>query len=165
MPSIAVDGQGGINIIFLRTAQPDNTDPPSVRVTVRYARWPSFASLAAFQRPFLADLSDPFRPWTGSFNDFQMICAAGCSDVYAGWASSQSGTWDLYVSHIDVGPCTAIADFDQNGSVDVADAAGFLAAFSASAPAADVNRDAAVNGSDFTAFMDDYACGGCTPHP
>ncbi len=164
LPSIAIDALGGINLLFLRTTSPDSSSLADTRVTARYARWPGFASLTSGARAFTQDLSDPFVPWgTFSGNDYQMITASGC-DVYAGWASDQSGNWEVYVSHIDLYPCyiPVPADVDSNGVVNPADAAAFTNAFIAGTPPADVDHSGTVTTNDATLFLQSYACG-CDP--
>lgn len=53
----------------------------------------------------------------------------------------------------------ALADFDNNGTVDTLDFLAFLNAFSAGDPIADANHDGTVNTLDFLFFLNAFNIG------
>ncbi len=157
-PALAIDHLGGINLTFGQAFH-HVSDAAAPSFTIRYARWPSRAALAANQPPFLAVLSPPAAPWPPGYgNDYMGVTASGCL-AYAAWASSQpTGRWHIYVNRI-VLPCPA--DADASGIIDGLDPITFVAHYAAQQPQADVNDDGTINPQDYSDFIAAYACGAC----
>jgi hypothetical protein len=104
MPSITIDGCGGVSLIFLRTAdigECSSCNPP--RVKVRYAWWPSITALATppHAPSYVTDLSPEFRMLApGVGYDYIMITSSG-GEIYPAWAQQTNpGQWDLFVAHL-----------------------------------------------------------------
>lgn len=153
MPSIVIDSAGGINLLITRTSA-TSEDP---NVVVRHARWSSFESLKNQDSPSLQNLSQLFFAWphVGN-NDYQMMWLAGCK-LYAAYTSSESGTWDIYVSVIALDDACADADTDGGGDVTIADVNVFYAAFAEGEPIADRNRDRTVDAMEWLRFFGAYS--------
>jgi hypothetical protein len=161
LPSIAIDGLGGINLLFWRTNSPDGTPPEQAAASVRYARFASFSQVLAGQNAsFWQDLSAQVHPTPG-FGDYFMLTAVGCGRLYAAWVTDQSGTSQVYVNRINASGSCDVADADSSGLVNVDDALAFTTAFAGANPAADVNRDQHVDAEDAAAF---YGAWNSVPH-
>jgi hypothetical protein len=160
MPAVAIDPLGGINLLYVNSRDSD-VSGGITRVAVRYARFPSVASLTgpAFVRDLspLFALTSQFRIGAGA-HDYQMIVSAGCA-LYAAYAyPADGGVGSIFVRRITVGPC-GTADADTDGAVTAADVALFSAAFPVAGQAADVNMDDRVNARDVLDFMGAFARG------
>ncbi len=158
LPALVIDDFGGINVLYCQIHENVAAEPPTL-YTVRYARWPNRAALEAGQPPVLLVLSPPSEPFTLlQGHEYQGITASRCW-VYAAWASKHSGTWQVYVSCINLCP----ADADASGTLDPLDPVTFGVQFAAQQAAADVNEDGLISPQDYSDFFAAYACGACPP--
>jgi hypothetical protein len=163
MGKVAIDNQGGINLLFLcareTTYRPEQRYTP---VSVRYARWPSRQALEAGQ-PGLKWSSDDFQAWqTTDGNDYIGLTFSGCAG-YGIYSDDLDGSWRIKVVKIIL-PC--LADVTADGVINSADASVFGSAYIAQQPLADVNRDSAINAQDVTDFVTAFTCGSCAvPQP
>ncbi|MEX2218165.1 MAG: GC-type dockerin domain-anchored protein [Phycisphaerales bacterium] len=161
MPAVLLDGEGGVNLLFIShrdtgqlTALPE--------VTVRFARFPSIASMSG-NNAAVRDLTQPF-PVTSTFNiglqhnDYQMAALEGCV-IYCAYARTDPANPSLgssiFVRRLLVGQCE-LADADMNARVNSADPVAFLSALAAGSPDADVNRDGVLNAQDFVDYTAAY---------
>jgi hypothetical protein len=158
MPTLRIDALGGINLLFCQAPDIPASRTPTL-YSVRYARWPSLAALEAGCAPFLSVLSSGQQPWPSTAgNDYMGLTASG-RDVYAAWAGSQSGDWQVYVSRIRL---FCPADLNADGVTDSRDAALFAAAYMAGDPSADLDGDGAITARDVAAFTAPCAAGLCS---
>lgn len=173
LPAVTVDALGGVDVLFYTTSpyvQPDDTPDADVMLQARLVRIPSFSgSLTGGLQVW--KLAQPFHAWvdlgTGNpkfVGDYNGACTAGCSSWFSFMQTAAASNGDLYygiyVAKLDV--CSLVADLDTNGALNAADAGAFVSAFSAGAPEADVNHDAAVDANDVAAFAQCVNCG-CNP--
>lgn len=165
MPSMTVDGQQGITIMFVISFDPDTTDYDHTRVRIRCARWPSLSALLAGAMPTVRELSaTPFRPRAGvGNNEYHMLSSSAC-DISGAWAAPKNdpvnGDWHIFVSRMTL--TCFVADVTADGRITAEDAVVFFNAFIAADPLADVNHDQDVNLQDATGFIASYGCG-CNP--
>jgi hypothetical protein len=152
MPSICVDKNGGINLLYCREqADIDDTET----ISVRYARWASWSSLAAGNAGSVTSFTPNFPGRINTGNDYQMICNAGCK-LYAAYASQETGVWNIYVRVITLDSC-GDADTDGSGDVTTNDFATFNTAYMGNDPLADRNLDGSVNATDANQFLTAYS--------
>ncbi|MEX2218959.1 MAG: GC-type dockerin domain-anchored protein [Phycisphaerales bacterium] len=181
IPAIAIDGEGGINILFIHTTSPDgpNTPTPPAQRTlanVYYARFTDRTQLAA--TPFIDDLTpggfevSPIVNGSGlsigfNLNEYMMLDAVGCT-VYAVYCRTEIppvtgdrlGTVCFRRISVTDG---CMADSDGDGAITANDPPAFMNAYAAGAPRADMNLDGTVNAQDGVAFLSAYAAASGTP--
>jgi hypothetical protein len=169
MPSIAIDGVGGINLLFYETRHnPVPDDYPSAFLDAYYTRITGFGT--SHQQVFTARLSpttfctdclecgfpNPCEyedPSLVQFiGDYNTIDAAGC-DAYVAYMTTETGQRHYYVRRIDLCP----PDADDNLVVNTIDVSSFQALFAAHDPKADFNRDGIVDVNDLAGFLASYA--------
>lgn len=169
-PAVALDQDGGVNLLFVNARGPDVTDDATF-VTIRYAR---FASVNHLTQPasFVRDLTPRF-PTTNRYpigtgrNEYHGLVHAGCV-LYAAYprtdpAAGPDGVASVYAVKIAVGDC-GVADVDGDAAVTSNDAVAFASAYISAAPEADVNLDQVINSGDLAAFTTAYsAVTGGTP--
>ncbi|MCC6662065.1 MAG: hypothetical protein IT437_14410 [Phycisphaerales bacterium] len=169
MPSLAMDGLGGINLVYYDTRNrlvPDSY--PSGFLDAYYTRITGFGTpqqaVLAPQRltpvTFCTDCTEcDFRPCPYEdpglppqfMGDYIDIDAAYC-EAYVTYASTETGTRHYYVRHINLCP-----DSDHNMMVNAMDVGTFQSLFAAGGPRADFNRDGVVSVADYSAFSSSYA--------
>jgi hypothetical protein len=170
MPSIAIDGCGGINLLYYDTRNgPRPDDYPVGLLDAYYTRITGFGSpqesifTARLTDTFCSDCLDRcgYRPPACVYEDpsleqfmgdYNTIDAAGC-DVYVAYMSMHTGQRHYYVNRIDLCP----PDSDSNLIVNAMDVATFQAFFAASDPRADFTRDGVVDVADYAAFSASFA--------
>lgn len=163
MPWIAVDQQGGINLLYYAQVQSSPT-----LLKAYYARIRDFqVPLSTLDRPFVATLTAAFPPvmppntatTTNVIGDYHQIATAGCY-VYVAYMSTETGFYNVYVRRINI--CTG--DVDDNAFVDTGDVPAFASAYLAQSPAADLTADGTVNAWDVATFTEALSCQ-CNPPP
>lgn len=163
-PAIAVDGFGGVNLVYHRTVLPySGSGEPFIDVSyVRIAN-PVFplqpGSVSAPIR-----LTPPYQPIPTSparIGDYLSIGASGCL-VYACYPKVEAGGLrsNVYISRISLCP----ADIDGSGLVTSEDVPAFAMEFGQSSQKADLNHDGLHTGTDVECFLNAYTCG-CAQQP
>jgi hypothetical protein len=164
IPSVAIDSQGGVNLLAIRMASDGLT------ASVRYARWGSLGSLTSGAAPSVVwRLSQDYQISAigiggTSRNDYQMITTSGCY-VWCGYAipsvPGSGGITDVWVQRIDLlaGSCTMaanVADFNRDSTITTDDAVAFTTAYAVGAITADVDRNQTVNAADAVVYLNAY---------
>jgi hypothetical protein len=108
-PSVAIDGLGGVDLLFLRSLHTGHCNTcPVAKTSVRFARWNSVADLAAGTAPqYIHEFEPPFTMFSpGTNNDYHMVSASGC-DIYVAWSRQEAdamgqptGQWDAFAAHL-----------------------------------------------------------------
>lgn len=166
MPWVAVDGYGGVNLLYYRAPTTESVNPI---LQARHARIVSFSagsttplSVRPLSAQFFAVAPPQTLPLPGAgsiwMGDYQMNAAKGCI-VWVCYVTTEEGTYNTYVRRLDV----CMADIDSNGAVESADVLAFANAYEAASPAADVDGSGTVNAQDAARFMEAYNCGCGTP--
>lgn len=164
MPSIWVDGFGGVNLLYYRVGVPTTDSDMFPFVQAMYARF------AQFQGPLTANpsvipLSPLFQPPTTlggqHMGDYCMIAGTGCL-LFPCFISTHEGSSNFYVSRISL--CKA--DVDSDGYVNPpADANQFASAFINAQPAADIDGNGVIDASDVVLVQQALTCGCELPPP
>lgn len=164
-PAVAVDGCGGVNLLFYDNINDPNMGMASPRlIDAYYVRITNFEN-PSLRRIFKKRLTTEAFPQTGlGVGDYIQI-AASQHRVYPAYVArlSISDDWGpqvLMVNRIIVCP----ADVSTDGAIDTADVAAFGSAYVTAAPQADVNGDGTVDCMDVIDFQAAYTCG-CHPCP
>ncbi len=164
MPWIAVDGSGGLNILYYDTTNhllPDEFEDDCF-LDAYYARIAGFATAnetvtvarLTSPPPFHTDVpyeDNPDPAYEQFIGDYQQIAAASCK-VYANYMTTQGEQRHYYTRAINVCP----TDFDSSGGVDANDLVAFQSAYLSGDPRADMNHDTVINAADVAAFMAAY---------
>jgi hypothetical protein len=167
MPAIAVDQWGGINILYYRTTDPDNTPSDQTYLRAMYARIHSFSgtspslTVKALSPSSFRSVVPPM-PTEAPFatvGDYQWICVSACS-VYACYMSTLDfglgvERYSIYVQKVTL----CAADADTDGSITPNDPIAFSTLYAACDPRADLNNDGCVDAYDFSLFLTAYTCG------
>lgn len=88
----------------------------------------------------------------------RLIARDACSTAVSSSIEVVPGSADTH----DCARCSpCVSDYDQSGSLDVADVSAFFADFESGRPCADVDRDGGVSGADIGAFFLHLDAGSC----
>jgi hypothetical protein len=128
-PSICIDDNGGINLMFASMEVP-SSPTSAAPVAIGYARWNPGSSLAnapdfksTFAVPSLLDIGI-------AQNEYHMLAASQCF-VHAVYTKvDAAGVTGVYYRRIAI-PCPPTADIDGDGSLTVADPTHFAVLWAA----------------------------------
>ncbi|MCC6660630.1 MAG: hypothetical protein IT437_07060 [Phycisphaerales bacterium] len=180
VPSIAIDGMGGINLLYYDTR--NNVVPDSSNyafLDAYYARITGFGTpqqdLRTYRltgQSFCTTCSNPCSAQDDCpyelggdleqfVGDYNRLDASGC-DVYLSYMAidmpdpQRPGKRHMYVRRVDLCP----PDADSDMMVNAADVSAFQAFITAGDPRADFNRDGTVSVADYSAFSAAYSAWG-----
>lgn len=185
MPSLAVDGCGGVNLVFYDNRNPDSLPPPVSGEDwwdVYYVRIMNFGPTPSIYQKRLT--TESFTPQTiEALGHYDHFAAAGPDRrvLYPAYIrpnkiSENPPEWEPGVCYVHKIRIYCLSDLNTNGVSDPEDVALFNAAFDAGtsdssgggggdadlAQMADLNEDGVVDLEDYDLFWDQYlnGCGG-----
>lgn len=158
MPWIAVDGYGGVSILYYETTALDSEPNPTVDAYYAYIPSHSAAITQPIYRSRLTPTSFSFSvpplPNIQALGEYHMVCATGCY-AYMCYMSTHEEQYNWYVRQILVNPA-CIADFNQDSQVNSFDMQAFVNGYASQDPRTDVNSNGVINAVDVAEFASAY---------